>query len=167
MAKGQVWTLICHLATIGDIRSTIMHLNYIKRVWHGWQLIPFVIYLMYMTNPQMFICWLHGHEWCPSHPQQIQWYVVILTVYATLLDEVISKYSMLVMVLLHTLCSEDSYLNSQGMYETFKLKPYWWIQIENGNLISHTFLQCSSLQCTSHLHLTLYICIVKQTINLL
>ena len=52
-----------------------MHLDFVNDVWHGWQMSCAIIYLVYMTNPQIFVGFsgMCTCEACPLHFQHIQW----------------------------------------------------------------------------------------------
>ena len=63
MAKEHVWTLNCHFAMSEIVWNTTMHLNFVHDEWHGWQLGLVIIYPVYVTNPQVFVAWLHDHKW--------------------------------------------------------------------------------------------------------
>ena len=86
-----------------------MHLNYIKGVRHVWQLGPFVIYLMYVRDWSSNVCLLV--PWAQVrhalHTLNTQMMFVLFTIHSILLGEDISKASMIVMVLLDTLCNEE------------------------------------------------------------
>jgi hypothetical protein len=56
---------------------------------------PVVIYLLYVTNPQMLVGWLHGHMLGMPFTLSIQWCIVVLTSYAYLLVEVTKNISII------------------------------------------------------------------------
>jgi hypothetical protein len=91
MAKEHVWTPIGRFTTSVVTWNFMMHWKWTKCVRHEWQLD--VIYLVYVTNPQMFVGWLHGHMWGMPFTLSIQWCIVIMTFYAYLLVEVTMNIS--------------------------------------------------------------------------
>ena len=94
MAKEHVWTPICHFAMSVTFWNTTMHLMKHKGVWHGQQLGHVVIYLVYVTNPQMFVGWLHGHMWGMPFTLTIQWCIGTMTFYAYLVVDVTRNVSL-------------------------------------------------------------------------
>ena len=121
MAKEQFWTPICCIAMIVVIWNTSMHLKWIKCVRHGWQLRHAIVHLVYVTNPQMFVGWLHGHRWGKPFTPSIQWCSVILTFYTFSLVGVtrnislVSLYTLWISYRYFEVKQEDSWLKFQGM----------------------------------------------------
>ena len=82
------------------ILQGVLYLKYYNTIeWimcmrHGWQLGHDVIYLVYITNPQMFVGWLHGHMWEKPFPPSIWWCIVIMTFYVFMLVEVTRNTSL-------------------------------------------------------------------------
>ena len=89
---------------------------------HGYQLGFVVIYLVFVTNPQMFVGWLHGDMWCKPFTPSIQWCIVILMFHAFLLVEVTRNiflvsiaYTWWISYRYFEVNQEDSWLNFQCM----------------------------------------------------
>ena len=122
MAKEQVWTPICQYTMSVICWNTTMHLMKHKCVWHGQQLGPTVIYLVYVTNPQMFVGWLHGHRLGKPLTLSIRWCIGIMTFYAYLVVDVTRDVSLVstpymwqISYTYFDVKHDDSGLNLQGM----------------------------------------------------
>ena len=164
MAKEQVWTPICSFTMSVIIWNTMMHFKWTKCVQHGWQLSYDVIYLVYISNLQMFVGWLHGHRWGKPFTLSIQWCIVIVTFYAYLLVEVtrnISLVSTPYMWWISYMCfevkHEDRWLNFQGMGRS-KLNFCCWI-LFNSNTLSKVHILAMQIKCydATYLYCTTHI----------